>query len=272
MDSSVRAEPEGEKKMGFYTDKISLTKPSTLEEAVAKAKNKPTARSLDEILADIDAKNKGITKVAAAAPAAPVAAPKVEAPKVEAPKIEKTAAVVPATVKVAETKTAGELPEALKEHQFKAKGEEEKKPEGEKKEEKKDDKKDEKKEKEKECAKCAEKKPLVLKVAKSLDFRQWTAEDVIHAWKQHGSLENCVKNVSKLASDAKVYCALLKTASSEATKFVKVAAPEKKVEKVAEKSAFKKIAKLTDEERARLAKYFGELYGSDYVEAMLADY
>ena len=254
--------------MKFISNRL-VTKSVTLEEALAKAKSPVVARSLDDMLGALDKQNKQV-KVAAAAQ--PVKTAEAKAPE--------------ATVKVAE------VPESFKEHQFKPKGEkddgekkEDKKEDGEKKEEKKDDKpdflkdKEEKKEDKKDdkkegCSACAATKaPVVLKIAQSLDFRGWEAPDVVTVWKQHGSIEKCMENVQKLASDPRTYCGLLKAASVEAEKvMVKVASA--KAQEPAKKTAatFRKIAKLTDKEKSWLRDYFTNLYGPEYVEALLSDY
>jgi hypothetical protein len=86
--------------MKFYSNKIS-TKSVSLEEAVKKAKEQPKVRSLDEIIADIKAK-----QVAAAQ--APQLAKTAAA---QADKIEKTAAKEPISVKIA---VSEELKEAAK--------------------------------------------------------------------------------------------------------------------------------------------------------------
>jgi len=218
--------------MKFYSDRIRTT-PISLEEAAARAKDAKSVSSLDEILAKID--NQKQVKTAAA-----------EAPVV------KTAEAAPAP-KVEEKKA-----------------EEPKKDEkGEKKEDKKDEPEKEEMKKEESA------KPVSLKVAKSLDFRGWEAEDIVKAWAQHGNLEKCCSNVKGKVNDEKTYCGLLQVASNEAGKIIKQAAAEKQ-EKVASKvektARFKKLAKLTEEERAALAEYWGKLYGDAYVKAMLEDY
>lgn len=250
--------------MKFFNSRI-VTTDISLEDAVKKAQQtKPQeAKSLDELIADIDAKNRNVKTAATTAET-------------------KTAEVKPATevkVEVSEDlkKEAKGLPEALKEHQFKAKGEED----GEKKEEDKEEDEDEKeKEKEKEDAKCAGDKcastSKTLKIAKSLDFRGWEAEDVVKAWDQHSSLEGCIKNVTGHADDPKMYCGLLQVASQMAkdtlVKKANAQKKHKKAEKSKSKGVWKVLAKLTDKERSMLDEYWRKLYGDYYVDAMLADY
>jgi hypothetical protein len=256
--------------MKFFGSRI-ITKSVSMEDAIAKAKEPRKVRSLDEILAEIDAKNKQ-SKVAAAAPAkAEVKTAAVEAPKAEAPKAEVAKAEVKAEAPKAETnvevKVAKGMPDFIKQ-----KIEERNGKDGDKKDEdgdKKDDKKDDDK-KEKEAGCMAGAKLAPQKWAKSLDFRQWEATDVVRAWEQHGGTEKCASNVKGKVSDPKVYCELLKTASEQAGKMIKAAESKGKAEKKG--GVFKKIAKLTDDEKSWLADYYRELYGEDYVSAMLADY
>jgi hypothetical protein len=249
--------------MKFITKLI--TAPAlSLEEAVRKAKDAPKPRTLDEILADIDGQ-KQVKTAAASAPVVKEAEKKEEAPaKVEAAPVAAAAPVAETKVEVKvameEKKAAGAGNFGDKKAPPFGKKEEEKKEEG------KDDKKDDKKEEEKACE--ASKAGIKLKVAKSLDFRPWNAEDVVKAWGQHGSLDACVANVKGKASDPKTYCMLLKAASETAKGMMKTATSKK--EKKA--GVFKKIAKLTDKEKSFLSKYFGKLYGDDYVSALLEDY
>ena len=107
-----------------------------------------------------------------------------------------------------------------------------------------------------------------LKVSKSIDFRDWAAEDVVKAWGQHGSIEKCASNVAKLSNDPMTYCSLLKVASAEATKVIKTAAATKAVKT----AKFEKLSKLTDEKKAWLRSFWSKLYPSSYVDAMLEDY
>ena len=233
--------------MKFFNARI-VTKQVPLGAAL-KAESKP-ARTLDEILADIQ--QKGQVKTAAAvAPQVKTAA--VEAPVAEAPKAEEKKAEAP-KVEVKEAKK--DLPDFIqKKIDEKA---------GKKDEDKKDDK-DEKDEKKEEKASAS---PRTIKMAKSLDFRGWEAEDVVKAWGQHGSHEKCVANVKKLVNEPATYCKLLHVASNKAASIVKTAA----VKKASPKGVFKKLAKLSDEETSFLKKYWTELYGSEYVESMMKDY
>lgn len=109
-----------------------------------------------------------------------------------------------------------------------------------------------------------------LKIASSLDFRNWEAQAVADAWKQHGSVENCMANVASQTNDPKSYCGLLRVAATEATQVIKTAAA-KKEEKTAT-PLYQKIAKLDAEKLSGLREYFTLIYGKDYVEAMLADF
>lgn len=233
--------------MNFFNNRIVMKPGVSIEAAVAAAKPAPQVRSLDDILADIDAKNKGLKTASTEATVKTAAS---EAPKAEAAaNIEPAPAPVSAPVQKTasvqvEVKTAAaEAPKA-------------------------------------EAAKVETPAPkptkLALKIAKSLDFRQWEAQDVVKAWGQHGSYEKCCANVNGKVSDAKAYCGLLQVASQEAGRVIKTAKlqAEQKVaakEEVAE-GRFKKLAKLTDKERSWLAKYWGQLYGDEYVKAMLEDY
>jgi hypothetical protein len=115
---------------------------------------------------------------------------------------------------------------------------------------------------------AAETKGKELKVAKSIDFRDWAAEDVVKAWGQHGSIEKCAKNVANLSNDPVTYCSLLKVASQEAAKVIKTATAQK-VQKTAK---FEKLSKLTDEKKAWLRSFWSKLYPASYVDAMLEDY
>lgn len=238
--------------MHFHTNRI-VMKPISIEEAIKKGKETPKARPLDELLTDL-AKTNAVVKTAAAAPAvvtaattpAPVEAPKAEAPKIETPKVEAKTTV---EVKIAEEKKDDDIEVVEVEDKDK------------KKEEKKDDKE----------ACMASNKNVALKIAKKLDFRGWSAEDVVKAWGQHGSMPQCVKNVGSEANDAKTYCALLQVASSEASKVIKTAAAEKPA-KTASKNLFVKISKLDETDKALLSKYFSRIYGKAYVDALLGDY
>lgn len=240
--------------MKFFNARI-VTKQVPLGAAL-KADSKP-ARTLDEILADV--KSKGQVKTAAVE-VPQVKTASVEAPVAEAPKAE-----------VKEAKK--ELPESFKAHQFGKKDDEkgkdepkkDEKPEDGKKEEKSDKKEDKKEEK-------ASSAPRTIKMAKSLDFRGWEAEDVVKAWGQHGSHEKCVANVKSLVNEPATYCKLLQVASNKAASIVKTAAAKAEVKKASPKGVFKKLAKLSDEETSFLKKYWADLYGQEYVESMMKDY
>lgn len=230
--------------MKFFNARI-VTKQVPLGAAL-KAESKP-ARTLDEILADVKAKGQ-VKTAAAVTPQVKTAA--VEAPVAEAPKVE-----------VKEAKKA--LPDFIqKKIDEKAGKKDEKDEKGEKGEK---DKKEEKKDKKEEKASAS---PRTIKMAKSLDFRGWEAEDVVKAWGQHGSHEKCVANVKKLVNEPATYCKLLQVASNKAASIVKTAA----VKKASPKGVFKKLAKLSDEETSFLKKYWTELYGAEYVESMMKDY
>jgi len=123
-----------------------------------------------------------------------------------------------------------------------------------------------------------------LKIASSLDFRNWKAQEVLDAWKQHGSVEACVKNTTGGTSNPKLYCSLLQTAAGVADKVIKAAAAKKtektaaKEEKPADKATkvagpqWKKIAKLTPKEKQFMVNFFSKLYGKDYVDALVTDH
>lgn len=228
--------------MNFFTNRI-VTKPISLEEAVKKGKSTPKVRSLDEILsssktASAEAQVKTASAQASAAPSAEVAAP-APAPAAPAPAPEIKAAAAPEAkvVEAAKVEVKDEI-EVV---------EVEQKP-----------------------AVVAKPSNVTLKVAKKLDFRGWSAEDVVKAWGQHGDMQKCMANVAGSVSDAKTYCGLLQVASAEAMKVVKASAA--KQEKKASSSAWVKISKLADKDRAMLAKYYTRIYGKDYVDALLEDY
>ncbi len=117
-------------------------------------------------------------------------------------------------------------------------------------------------------------------MAKKRDFREWEAVDVVKAWQSHGGLEKCVANVKGEASDPKVYCGLLQTAASMATRVVKAAADKARAEsKTARKPKtagqtpkFRKLSKLTGKDLGLLKEYWTNLYGEAYVTAMLGEY
>ena len=125
---------------------------------------------------------------------------------------------------------------------------------------------DEKEEKE------AKKAPRTLKMASSLDFRQWEAEDVVRAWGQHGAHDKCVANVKDLVNEPATYCKLLQVASTKAASIVKTASKEASKKQASPKGVFKKLAKLSDEEASFLKEYWRNLYGDAYVESMMKDY
>jgi len=221
-----------------------MTKPVSLEDALKK--EPPKFRSLDEILASASQ-----IKTAAATQATVTAAVK-EEPKAEVKEAKKEEPKAEAKVEI-------------------------KKAEFNDSDKKDSDKKDsDKKDSDKKDPKTAEKKNT-LKMASSLDFRNWEAQEVVDAWKQHSTVEACVKNVGSDTSNPKLYCSLLQVAASEAGKIIK-AAEAKKVEKTAAQEkkvtgpVWKKIAKLTPEEKQFVSDFFSKLYGKDYVEALVTDY
>lgn len=234
----------------FITDQIVL-KPVSIEDAVKAAKDRKAPRSLDQIIADIDSANKQVKTASSAAETKTASAPEAK----PEPKEAKTAsteekkpepeAEVKVEVKVAKPEAKAEPKKAAAE-----------------KSEKKAESKPEKK---------AEAKTKSLKLAKALDFRGWDAAKVAKAWGQYGSMEKCEAGVKGKTSDPKTYCALLRTAGGMAAKQIKEASAKAKPAKKASAS-FKKLAKLTEKERAWLAGYWGKLYGEGYVKAMLGDY
>lgn len=245
----------------FNSDKI-MTKQISFAEAekARQAKLAKPARSLDQILAEIDANNKTAAsqkKVATAStatttviatPAAPLAP---EAPKVE-------------------VKVAG-IPDFIQEKIDAKKGKDGDKDEDKK--EEKGDKKEEKKDVEEACMASTAK---TLKIAKKLDFRPWSSNEIVAAWGQHGSMDKCVVNVQGKTSDPLTYCGLLQIASTEASKMIKaasVAAPKTQASVAAPKPPqFKKIAKMTEKEKSFLSEYYSKLYGQEYVSALLEKY
>jgi hypothetical protein len=123
----------------------------------------------------------------------------------------------------------------------------------------------------------AKKEPMVLKIAKSLDFRKFEPEEVVKTWGQYQTMDKCVASVKGKTNDPKTYCSLLALANKQSLERVKTSstAETKKVEaKKAEemKPFFKKIAKLTAEEKSFLSKYFAKIYGQPFVDALLTDY
>lgn len=253
----------------FFTDRIDLSKPKSLEEIAKSGASKVT--SLDELLAGIDAKNKGVVKTAAAE--ATVKTASTEAPVVEAPKAEvKAEAAAPVQEKVAEHKVL--LPKGVAEKDFEE-DEEGKGGEGDPENEE-DLSFKGKGGKGAPWMKNKKASKVSLKIAKSLDFTSWKAEEVVKAWAQHGTFEKCCANVAGKTTDAKAYCGLLSVASQESDKVIKTAAfkakqaSEVKTEE-APSGTFKKIAKLSEKERGWLGKYWTTVYGPEYAKAMLED-
>lgn len=122
--------------------------------------------------------------------------------------------------------------------------------------------------------KTAQPKKPTLKMASSLDFRNWEAKEVVSAWGQHGTVTACMKNTADSTNNPKLYCELLQVAASVATeKIQKTAKTETpKTEKVASGPSWKKFAKLAPKEKQLVVDFFSKLYGKDYVEAMVTDY
>lgn len=262
--------------MKFFNNRI-VTKSCSMEDAVkaVKAKEAKQVPSLDEILAKIDAHNKQVKTAGSSAPvkvAEVVQKAEAKAEEKKSPEVAVASVKVEVSSDLNADKKAGieNIPEDKRAAPFGKKKDDGK---GDDKEE---DKKDDKDENEKDA--CMANSSKQLKVAKALDFRQWSAEDVVTSWNQHGSISACVRNVSGKTSDPKTYCGLLFAASDVAKQSMqKQAAPQAKAEKVAEKApeqkgSWKKIAKLTDKERAMLDKYYRKLYGDYYVDALLTDY
>lgn len=134
-----------------------------------------------------------------------------------------------------------------------------------------DEKKDEKEEKkDKKDAKCASQNST-LKVAKKLDFRAWSAEDIVKAWADHKDVKGCIANVQNKVNSPEVYCGLLQVASEEATKMIKAASAKEQKQVVAAKG-FEKLAKMSKEQIQLLREYFTPLYGEKYVDSLLGDY
>jgi hypothetical protein len=248
-----------------------MTRKVSLEDAI-KAKDQKAEPTMKEVLEKVAKQGKDVK----------VASPETskEAKKPETPTVE---------VKVDQKlqKEAGEPFGGKKAPPFGSEERKELKEKGEvevaddKKDDKKDDekgdKKDDKKDDKKEEKACVSSGKKTLKVAKQIDFRNWEAEDVVKAWGQHGSLENCVKNVAKETDDPKTYCGLLQVASQVAGEIIVKKAKAKKPEKKATsekqpKGAWKKLAKLTEKEKSMLEQYWRKLYGDKYVDSLLADY
>lgn len=242
--------------MKFFNSRI-VTKTVQLADAL-KADKKPD-RKLDEVLADI--KSKGQVKTASSGAQVKTAEDQVKTASSEAQvkTAEDNLVDTPMASSENEVKEAKKkLPPEFLEN-IKGKG-------GKKKEKE-----------EAKCAdneaKCASSAPKTLKMAKSLDFRQWAAEDVVTAWGQHGSFEKCVANVDGLVNEPKTYCKLLQVASGKADAIVKTAAKKAAATKKASpKGVFKKLAKLSDDELSFLREYWRNLYGDEYVDSMTKDY
>jgi len=227
--------------MKFYSNRL-FTKSISLQEAIDKSKAKPPVRSIDQMLAEFDSKNAQVKTAATEAKVvktASVVKAKTEAPKVSEPKTDEM-------TKAAELVAKGEAV-TLEEAKTKIN-----------------------------ATKVAKKEAVILKIAKSLDFRQFEPEKVVEAWKQHGTLDKCVANVKGKTNDPKTYCSLLALANKESLGRVKNSAKTAKnieVKKAKEmKPFFKKIANLTAEEKSFLNKYFTKIYGQAFVDALLTEY
>ena len=220
----------------FISSKITM-KPVSLEDAVKKAQAKAEPRDLDTLLSDLEAQNNGQTRTAS----------------VE----EKTTKVA----EVAESEPVAETKDVV-ESEVKV----EVSPEF--------DKEDVVEEKAASNKKETKKASKELKIASKLDFRDWEAEKVAGAWDAHGSFDQCVKNVGDNASDAKLYCGLLQVASDKAKQVMEKKASKKAEEqkKASPKGVWKKLAKLTSKEHDLLSDYLKNLYGEEYVKALLSDY
>ena len=118
--------------------------------------------------------------------------------------------------------------------------------------------------------KCASKKST-LKVAKKLDFRGWSAEDIVKAWASHEDVKGCIANVQNKVNAPAVYCGLLQVASEEASKIIK-AAQVKEQKQVVASNGFEKLAKMSKDQIQLLREYFTPLYGEKYVDSLLGDY
>lgn len=116
-----------------------------------------------------------------------------------------------------------------------------------------------------------------LKMAKSINFTAWPEEEkVISHWKNFGSQEKCIAGVKGKTTNAAAYCTLLEKAASMASEqLVKKAAAAKSVKeagKADQSPAFKRFAKLTEKEQSFLRDFFSKIYGKEYVTALLGDY
>lgn len=111
---------------------------------------------------------------------------------------------------------------------------------------------------------------VILKVANKIDFRNWSSEQLNTAWSQHGTFEKCLQNVDGLTSSPKTYCGLLREAANQFG--VKTASKKdtKQIE-AGKSSEFVKISKLTTKDKKDLKAYFLEIYGEEYVNALVAD-
>jgi len=117
--------------------------------------------------------------------------------------------------------------------------------------------------------KAVKKATLSMKWAKTIDFRDWTARQVVDAWEQHGSFDKCVANVAKTASHPEQYCGLLRTAAGMAKKVVTASAKPKAA---AQPVQYVKFAKLSPKQKTLVREYFSQYYPADYVNAMIGDY
>lgn len=239
--------------MKFFNNGI-YSKSVTLAEAAEKASTAKKPRSLDELLAE--AASGQVKTASASTPQVKTASTEAAAPVV-APVVEET--------KV-EVKTAG-FEDFINKKKEEKKDKEDDGVEEVKDEEKKDEKKDDSKLPDFLKKKEASSSKIMLKVAKSHDFRGWSGEDIIKGWKQHGTIEACKKNVAKFVSDPCTYCGLLSVASTDATNILKT-----KVAAASTKGKFTMIAKLSKEDKDLLGKYFTQIYGKEYVDALLEDY
>jgi hypothetical protein len=239
----------------IYTQKVSL------EEAVAKAEGKKPDRTLGEILAGLSGQE-GEVKTASS-DGKMVAQAQLEAPAAEAPAAEAPEALEITEIEDLPGDTDPNLTvEAIEGEAVTKLFPEEEAPEP---------------------REASKSKNITLKVAKKRDFRNWEAVDVVKAWQTHGSLEKCVASVKGEASDPKLYCGLLRTAASMATKVVKAAADKARAKaktgkkndagKTAGKNPkFRKLANLTGKDLSLLREYWTNLYGEAYVTAMLGEY
>ena len=243
--------------MRFFDSKI-VTTPISLGEALDKAKNKPAQKSLDELLGELDKKAQvktasvapAVTKVAAVTEEEALAASvsdgeddtsavasgealtldEAKNAKQAKKEVEQAAAIAPDGAAIAPQPEQAPVAAPVQ--------------------------------------RAAESKSVKLTVASKIDFINggWKREDVVKAWKQHGTMEKCMANVKGQTSDPKMYCGLLQVASKKVESAVKTAS------KKAQPAVFKKIAKLTPEEKSFLKGYFRQLYGEGYVDALLSDY